>query len=159
MIVKRDLSTNQARPMDIITDAFCASGMHFPNGSWVTFGGNGAVGPGGNMGSVVGPTGTGARHLPGTLSLYAHICACLGFYDATYKDYDGENAVRILNPCSAGDPESACTWYDNSTKLMKRRWYSTAEPLANGTIVILGGFVNGGYINRYEHRGHAVITP
>jgi len=74
---------------------------------------------------------------------------CSGFYDATYKAYDGENAVRILNPCSAGDPQSACTWYDNSTKLMKRRWYSTAEPLANGTIVILGGFVNGGYINRY----------
>jgi hypothetical protein len=91
--------------------------------------------------------------------LYAHTCAYLGFYDATYKDYDGENAVRILNPCSAGDPESACTWYDNSTKLMKRRWYSTAEPLGNGTIVILGGFVNGGYINRYEPRGHVVPAP
>ena len=31
---------------------------------------------------------------------------------------------------------------------MRRRWYSSAEPLADGTILILGGFVNGGYINR-----------
>ena len=61
IVVVRDLDTNQARPMDIITDAFCASGMHFPNGSYVTFGGNGAVGPGGTIGSVVGPTGTGAH--------------------------------------------------------------------------------------------------
>ena len=80
--------------------------------------------------------------------LSSHLYTYSGFYDAKYQAYDGENAVRILNPCSKGDPESACTWYDNSTKLMKRRWYSTAEPLGNGTIVILGGFVNGGYINR-----------
>lgn len=45
--------------MEIITNAFCASGMHFPNGSYVTFGGNGAIGPTGAIGSVVGPTGTG----------------------------------------------------------------------------------------------------
>ncbi|KAF9511806.1 copper radical oxidase [Hydnum rufescens UP504] len=124
-----DLASNTATPMDVITNPFCASGMHFPNGSFVTFGGNGAVGPGGNISNVVGPTGT-------------------GFYSSVYQDYDGENVVRILNPCHAGDPLTSCQWYDNSTTLMKRRWYSTAEPLANGTLVIVGGFVNGGYINR-----------
>ena len=31
---------------------------------------------------------------------------------------------------------------------MRRRWYSTTEALADGTLVIVGGFVNGGYINR-----------
>ena len=45
--------------MDVITNPFCASGMHFPNGSFVTFGGNGAIGPGGNISDIVGPTGTG----------------------------------------------------------------------------------------------------
>ncbi|KAF8312538.1 DUF1929-domain-containing protein [Clavulina sp. PMI_390] len=127
--VEWDLDTNTATPMEIITNPFCSSGHHFPNGSWVTFGGNGAIGPGGNIGSTIGPTGT-------------------GYYDTTYQDYDGENAVRILNPCQSGQSLDTCQWYDNSTKLMKRRWYSTVEALGNGTMVILGGFVNGGYINR-----------
>ena len=33
--------------------------------------------------------------------------------------------------------------------MKKRRWYSSAEPTAEGQIVIIGGFVNGGYINRW----------
>ena len=32
--------------------------------------------------------------------------------------------------------------------MQKRRWYSAAEPLGDGTIVLIGGFTNGGYINR-----------
>ncbi|KIK63995.1 hypothetical protein GYMLUDRAFT_161620 [Collybiopsis luxurians FD-317 M1] len=39
-----DLNTHQTQVMDIRTNIFCASGMHLPNGSYVTFGGNGAVG-------------------------------------------------------------------------------------------------------------------
>lgn len=34
--------------------------------------------------------------------------------------------------------------------MQKRRWYSAAESLADGTIAIIGGFVNGGYINRNQ---------
>jgi len=30
--------------MDIKTNVFCSSGMHLPNGSFATFGGNGPVG-------------------------------------------------------------------------------------------------------------------
>jgi hypothetical protein len=30
----------------------------------------------------------------------------------------------------------------------KSRWYPGAEPLADGTVVLIGGFVGGGYINR-----------
>lgn len=63
-------------------------------------------------------------------------------------DYDGRNAVRILNPCKGGDDIASCQWSDNSTTLMRRRWYSTAEPLSDGTLVVVGGFVGGGYINR-----------
>ena len=43
----RDINTHQATIMDVLTNVFCASGMHLPSGSYVTFGGNGAVGPGG----------------------------------------------------------------------------------------------------------------
>lgn len=120
--------------MDFASNAFCASGMHFPNGSFATFGGNGAIGPGGNIGSQVNAGGGS------------------GAYDDTYKDADGAKSIRILNPCSGSVSAwaSDCQWFDDASKLamQKKRWYSTAEALADGSIVLIGGFVNGGYINR-----------
>ena len=111
--------------MDVATNTFCASGMHLPNGSYATFGGNGANGPNG-------------------LSSPA--------FDPTYQDYDGTKSIRILNPCTNADDFTSpnCQWFDNASliAMQKQRWYSAAEALANGTIVLIGGFVNGGYINR-----------
>jgi hypothetical protein len=119
--------------MEVETNTFCASGMHLPNGSYVTFGGNGAVGPGGKIGSVTNSAGSGA-------------------FDATYQDYDGTKSIRILNPCTDADDWTSpnCQWFDNASVLamQKQRWYSAAEALADGTVVLIGGFVNGGYINR-----------
>ena len=122
--------------MDIYSNAFCASGMHLPNGSFTTFGGNGAIGPGGNLGSVPYDNGASAK------------------FDATYQDYDGTRAIRIVNPCTGANSElvakAECGWWEdaNVLQMQKSRWYSTAEPLADGTITLIGGFVNGGYINR-----------
>ena len=70
-----DIATRTATPIEITTNPFCASGMHMPNGSFITFGGNGAVGPGANTGDVGG-----------------------GQFDTTYQDYAGQQGVRILNP-------------------------------------------------------------
>ena len=107
--------------------------MHLPNGSWATFGGNGAVTVGGGIGSVTNNAG-GAS------------------FDATYQDYDGGTSIRILNPCTSAEnfADPSCQWFDNPAVLsmQKRRWYAAAEPLADGTIVLIGGFVNGGYVNR-----------
>ncbi|KIY50225.1 DUF1929-domain-containing protein [Fistulina hepatica ATCC 64428] len=129
-----DFNTHDVETMAVRTNVFCASGMHLPNGSYVTFGGNGAVGKGGDVGNVLN-TGGGSA-----------------YYDTTYEDYDGGKAIRILNPCTSANNMSseACQWFDNPSLLSmsKRRWYSAAEPLANGTVAIIGGFVNGGYINR-----------
>lgn len=69
-------------PMDIRTNSLCVSGMHLPNGSYVTFGGNGAIGPGSNIGSVTNLGGAS------------------GSYDATFNDYDGTEWIRVLNPCT-----------------------------------------------------------
>ncbi|KAJ4470773.1 glyoxal oxidase N-terminus-domain-containing protein [Lentinula lateritia] len=128
-----DFNTHQTEVMDIKTNVFCASGMHLPNGSYVTFGGNGAIAPGGNIGSV--PNGQGAAS-----------------YDATYQDYDGSKSIRILNPCTDTDDFTStnCQWFDNPDVLsmQKKRWYSAAEPLGDGSVALIGGFVNGGYINR-----------
>ena len=110
--------------------------MHLPNGSFTTFGGNGAIGPGGNLGSVPYPNGASAQ------------------YDETYKDYDGTRAIRIVSPCTGSNSDLVskpeCGWWEDATvlQMQKSRWYSTAEPLADGTIALIGGFVNGGYINR-----------
>ncbi|KAF9218468.1 DUF1929-domain-containing protein, partial [Gyrodon lividus] len=128
-----DFNTHQSQLMSVLTNTFCASGMHLPNGSYATFGGNGAIGPGGNIGSVKNSAGSGA-------------------YDATYQDYDGTKAIRILNPCTDADDWSSpqCQWFDDVSVLsmQKQRWYSAAEALGDGTIAMIGGFVNGGYINR-----------
>ncbi|OCH89158.1 DUF1929-domain-containing protein [Obba rivulosa] len=127
-----DIDTRTATPMDMITNTFCSSGMHLPNGSYVTFGGNGAVGPGGNISDVTEPGGY------------------TGLYSTVYSDWDGRAQIRLLNPCEDNLTSQGCQWYDNRTDVLmqKARWYSTAEPLADGTIAIIGGFVNGGYINR-----------
>jgi hypothetical protein len=134
LIRNRDIATHQATAMDVRTNVFCSSGMHLPNGSYVTFGGNGAVGPGGSLGSQLNPGGYSAS------------------WDATIQDFDGTRAIRVLNPCKNSDTFSAaqCQWFDDPTLLSmkKSRWYSAAEPTGDGNVVIIGGFVNGGYVNR-----------
>ncbi|KAF8154722.1 glyoxal oxidase N-terminus-domain-containing protein [Crassisporium funariophilum] len=129
-----DFKTHQATVMDVRTNVFCSSGMHLPNGSYVTFGGNGAVGRGGNLGSQLNPGGYSAS------------------WDADYQDFDGTRAMRILNPCRSSDNfnDASCQWFDEPTILSMKtsRWYSAAEALGDGSVVIIGGFVNGGYVNR-----------
>ncbi|KAH6904188.1 copper radical oxidase variant A [Coprinopsis sp. MPI-PUGE-AT-0042] len=127
-----DLASRQATVMDVPSNVFCASGMHLPNGSFTAFGGNGAVGRGGQMGSVND--------------------GWVGSWDAEYENSDGRRAIRILNPCT-GDADfnsAQCKWFDDAALLAMKvpRWYSTAEPLADGTIALIGGFSTGGYINR-----------
>ncbi|KAH8823544.1 glyoxal oxidase [Flagelloscypha sp. PMI_526] len=129
-----DINTHNVDVMDVKTNVFCASGMHLPNGSFVTFGGNGAITVGGEIGSVKSPDGFSAID------------------DATYKDPDGTKSIRIVNPCTSSDnfADAKCQWFDDPSVLsmQRKRWYSAAEPLADGSIVIVGGFVNGGYVNR-----------
>ncbi|KAH8831536.1 copper radical oxidase variant A [Flagelloscypha sp. PMI_526] len=118
-----DINTHKVDIMDVKTNVFCASGMHLPNGSYATFGGNGAVTVGG-----------------------------VAMDDKIFQDKDGAKAIRILNPCTSADnfDDPHCQWFDdpNVLYMQRKRWYSAAEPLANGTIVLIGGFVNGGYVNR-----------
>jgi hypothetical protein len=121
--------------MDVKTNTFCSVGMHLPNGSYITLGGNNAVGPNGSIGSVPYPNN------PYSAS-----------FDQTIGDHDGGKSIRVLNPCSSSDDFSSdrCQWYDDPSVLsmQKTRWYASTEPLADGSLVIMGGFVLGGYINR-----------
>lgn len=125
-----------AEPMEGYTNQFCAAGMHHPNGSLMTFGGNGAIGPMASIGSV----NNGYD----------------GSWDSTFDDSDGRTVVRMLNGCTGDNipnrPE--CQWIDanntvgTSMQLQVPRWYPTTEPLADGTLIVFGGFSSGGYICR-----------
>ncbi|KAH9048036.1 glyoxal oxidase [Lactarius hengduanensis] len=123
-----DLTSRTATPMDVQTNPFCAAGMHLPNGSYATFGGNYAVGPGGD------------NHTPGSTNQF----------DPTYEDYSGMRAIRVISPCEGDVDSPQCSWYDSpqGLQMARARWYPGAEPLADGTIVLIGGFNGGGYINR-----------
>ncbi|KAJ6577589.1 glyoxal oxidase N-terminus-domain-containing protein [Mycena capillaripes] len=131
-----DVDTHEATVMDIKTNTFCSSGYHTPNGSFVTFGGNGAAGPGGDIGSVKYPGNNYSAS-----------------WDATYQDFDGSRSIRVLNPCTSSDDFSdpRCQWFDDpdTLSMQKQRWYSATEALGNGTIVIIGAFQNGGYVLRH----------
>ncbi|KAI0317557.1 glyoxal oxidase [Amylostereum chailletii] len=123
-----DLATRTATPMDVQTNPFCAAGMHLPNGSFATFGGNNAVGPGGDN-SAAGSTTA---------------------FDPTYQTYSGVKAIRIITPCEGSVDSPECDWYDspNGLQMSSARWYPAAEALADGSVAIIGGFSSGGYINR-----------
>lgn len=158
LLCDRDINTHQTTVMDVATNVFCASGMHLPNGSFVTFGGNGAIGPGGmKLVLVVFINSLPFRcsyNFPaiGEIGSVRNPGGGSGSWDAVYQDFDGSKSIRILNPCTSSDDMSSaeCQWFDNPSVLsmQKQRWYSAAEMLGDGTIVIIGGFVNGGYINR-----------
>ena len=130
-----DITSRTATTMGVSTNVFCASGMHLPNGSFATFGGNGAVDLKGGIGDVTPPDN------PYTAT-----------FDTNLGDYDGTTSIRILKPCGSSDDFSSpeCQWFDNASLLhmQKPRWYSAAEPLGDGTVVLIGGFTNGGYVNR-----------
>ena len=68
------------------------------------------------------------------------------FCPLPYDDYDARESIHILNLSSTD-----CQWFDNPAvlSLQEMRWYSAAEALADGTIVLIGGFTSGGYVNRY----------
>jgi hypothetical protein len=103
--------------------------MHLPNSSFAVFGGNTAVGPGGNDSD------------PGSTTSF----------DPEYNDYDGTRAIRIITSCEGDVTQAPCSWYDapNGLQMQKHRWYPGAEALSNGTVVLIGGFTAGGYINRF----------
>ena len=72
-----------------------------------------------------------------------------------YEDTDGGTAIRMLNPCE----DESCEWIQGTTsysvtggtggwlQMTSRRWYPTVEVLEDGSMMIIGGDKNGGYVN------------
>jgi hypothetical protein len=74
---------------------------------------------------------------------------------AAYSDTDGGTAIRMLNPSDDGTAEyiQGSTSYDitedtgNWLQMTGRRWYPMVEALEDGSLMIIGGDKNGGYVN------------
>ncbi|KAK0476749.1 glyoxal oxidase [Armillaria novae-zelandiae] len=108
--VEYGVAANNAKPLDIVTNSFCAGGNVMGDGTWLNVGGN-----------------------PSPLSQTG---------GAPYDDPDGRQSLRLLNPCD----DNSCTWRvfgDMTTQ----RWYPSVETLEDGSLIILGGCKNGGYVN------------
>ena len=116
------------RTMDVYSNTFCAGGGVLANGTFVVFGGNQPVTTAGVAVSDAG----------------------------AYSDTDGGTAIRMINPC---DDES-CEWIQGETdysvdngetgnylKMTGRRWYPMVEALEDGSLIVVGGDKNGGYVN------------
>ncbi|KAF8894230.1 copper radical oxidase [Gymnopilus junonius] len=112
------VSNESQRPMDILTNTFCAGGNVLGNGTWINVGGNQAVTTGGEpaiaQDGSIGP----------------------------YHDADGRKSIRLLTPCD----NSNCQWKKSPFE-SEQRWYPTVETLEDGRAIILGGCRNGGYLN------------
>ncbi|GAA5836857.1 hypothetical protein JCM11251_005807 [Rhodosporidiobolus azoricus] len=112
-----DIDANTYRPMDIVTNSFCAGGNVLGNGTWINIGGNQAIGYGGlNADPLTGP----------------------------YQDGDGGKATRRLDVC---DDETCDWVDDGSNYMTTRRWYPTLETLEDGSMIVIGGCDWGGYVN------------
>lgn len=122
-----DIKTQKVRTMDVYSNTFCAGGAVLGNGTWAVFGGNQPV-----------TTGGVATNQPGA-----------------YQDTTGGTAIRLLDPCD----DETCNYlqgaqsYDinNDTggylQMTGKRWYPTVETLEDGTLIVIGGDKNGGYVN------------
>jgi len=132
-------SNLKARPMDILTNSFCAGGSVLANGTWLNVGGNQGVTYGGNP--AASQNGGGP-----------------------YDDPDGGYSVRLLNPCDDG----SCEWALD-TPMTSRRWYPTLETIDDGSIMIFGGCEWGAYVNSadqdnptyefFPSRGAPIASP
>ncbi|KAF6763253.1 glyoxal oxidase [Ephemerocybe angulata] len=91
------------------------------NGTWINVGGNQAVQWGGEP----------AATQDGTAAPYFNV-------DGTHIN----SGMSLLNTCDDGN----CDWVLSPVP-SEQRWYPTLETLQDGSIIILGGCKNGGYVN------------
>jgi hypothetical protein len=112
-----DLRTNRARPLDVRSNSFCAGGSFLSNGSLINVGGNPVV---------VDRTGA-----------------------ADFGDTNGIQAIRLFHPDQCDDRGRGCDIIEmpHRLRLATPRWYNTVLRLDDGSAMILGGSIRGGWIN------------
>ena len=91
------------------------------NGSWLNVGGNNAVTTLGVALDTVGiPEGGGA-----------------------YRAFDGGRSTRVMTPCA----DQTCNWTEDEEGIPINRWYPSLETLEDGSVIVIGGELYGGFVN------------
>ncbi|KAH9952088.1 copper radical oxidase [Amylocystis lapponica] len=67
---------------------------------------------------------------------------------ADFGDLDGLQAIRIFEPCDSEDVDD-CNMYENHDRIRMAspRWYNTVLRISDGSAMIIGGSLKGGWIN------------
>ncbi|KAI8989724.1 copper radical oxidase [Trametes punicea] len=67
---------------------------------------------------------------------------------ADFGDVDGLQAIRIFEPCDS-DSVDECRIYENHDRIRMAspRWYNTVLRISDGSAMIIGGSLKGGWIN------------
>lgn len=67
---------------------------------------------------------------------------------ADFGDVDGLQAIRIFEPCDSDDVGN-CNIYENHSRIRMAspRWYNTVLRISDGSAMIVGGSLKGGWIN------------
>lgn len=63
---------------------------------------------------------------------------------APYDNYNGGTAIRLFTPCT---DESCQYTTSQQAQMQSERWYPSVETLQDGSLAILGGMRDGGYVN------------
>ncbi|KAG7092705.1 hypothetical protein E1B28_009035 [Marasmius oreades] len=66
---------------------------------------------------------------------------------ADFGDVNGLQAVRLYHPCDSVDGE--CSFYENHerVRMASPRWYNSVVRISDGSAMIIGGSIKGGWIN------------
>ena len=67
---------------------------------------------------------------------------------ADFGDVDGLQAIRIFEPCESDNVDD-CRMYENHDRIRMAspRWYNTVLRISDGSAMIIGGSLKGGWIN------------
>ncbi|GJE90704.1 copper radical oxidase [Phanerochaete sordida] len=67
---------------------------------------------------------------------------------ADFGDVDGLQAVRIFEPCDSDNVDDCEMFEDHSrVRMASPRWYNTVLRISDGSAMIIGGSLKGGWIN------------
>ncbi|KAF7317537.1 Copper radical oxidase [Mycena kentingensis (nom. inval.)] len=115
--VELDLNTQQVRPLNSLTNSWCATGSFLGNGTFVNSGGNPVVISGG----------------------------------------DGLQGIRMFTPCDDGK----CDLFEmpDRVRLASKRWYPSSVRIEDGSIIIFGGSVSGGFANAKGKPSQSPLPP
>ncbi|CCM00010.1 uncharacterized protein FIBRA_02035 [Fibroporia radiculosa] len=67
---------------------------------------------------------------------------------ADFGDLDGLQAIRVFEPCDSEDVDD-CSIYEHHDRIRTTspRWYNTVVRISDGSAMIIGGSLKGGWIN------------